>query len=589
VDAADDAADEMNATFADPGADEHRRDHGERSDEAGESDPPSAPSEEPAREARPDPTPAGLSIAADGIDRTAQLSEPAARAGTPIHARIPRIVRTKPIRVAAWFLAIAALPFAHPKLAALRLLALPGGPNDPAAALEGPTGIEPEYGELALAAAHNEAPPIVAEQAEEAQAPLVIAPAASASVAKPSQPVLADVAVAVGATYRPIEDPSGHAMDAFFASLARTEEGAPGAVTRVAHYGDSLIVSDFMSSTLRRRFQARFGDAGHGFVLLAKPWAWYFHQDVHHWSSDGWRVHRVVNPRVADELYGYGGATFVSREGGTKASFGTAKSVAGDPTSEKEAFGRRVSRFDVHYLAQEGGGAFDLLLDGRRVETVDSRLPPGAGKKLSVATVRAPDGEHALEIRTIGSGEARLFGVALERDVPGVVWDALGVNGGRARILDVNDDAHWAEALRARAPSLVILQYGTNESEDTGYPQAQYEASLEAVLSQVRRALPDASCLVVGPMDRAGAGSGGLETRPIILQLDESQRRVAAKVGCAFWDTFLAMGGSGAMGRWVKATPKLGGGDLTHPTAAGAALLGDLLYTALLNGYLERR
>ncbi len=502
-------------------------------------------------------------------------------------SRSPRGVRAmlgaKPIRALGWFLALAAVPYLHPKLAAYRLFSFGADAevsSDPAS-----VGIVPEYGELALHEAKNETPPIVEEHGPELP-PLVAHAAASA---KPAPPVLGDVAQAVGATYRPIEDPSGHAMDGFYASLAKTESGAAGAITRVAHYGDSLLVSDFMSSTLRRRFQSRFGDAGHGFVLLAKPWAWYFHQDVSHWSSDGWKVHRIVNPRIQDELYGYGGATFRTYEGGTKASFGTAKSVPGDPKTEKEAFGRRVSRFDVHYLEQPDGGSFDLLLDGKKVKTVSTRAPAGSGKKLAVATVDAPDGEHTLDVKAQGGAEARFFGVALERDVPGVVWDALGVNGGRARMLDVIDDAHWAESLRSRAPALVVLQYGTNESEDTGYPQEQYEATLEAVLRQVKQALPGSSCLVIGPMDRAGHGAGGMETRPIILKLNESQRKIAFKVGCAFWDTFLSMGGPGAMGRWVRATPKLGGGDLTHPTMAGATLLGDLLYAALMNGYLERR
>lgn len=496
-----------------------------------------------------------------------------------------RALAQKPVRAFVAFALIAAVPYAHPKLAALRLFGF--GKTVEAPIADGPTGITPEYGELTLKEAENEKPPILEDHGE-SEIPKMVVAAPGAAASASAAPVLSDLAKSVGATYRTVEDPSGHAMQAFWASLDKTEKGAPGAITRVAHYGDSLIVSDFMSSTLRRRFQQRFGDAGHGFLLMAKPWAWYFHQDVSYWSSDGWKVHRIVNPRIGDELYGYGGATFRALEGGVKSSFGTAKAVPGEPKNEKEAFGRRVSRFDVHYLEQPDGGSFDLVLDGKKVQTISTRLKAGEAKKLAIAKVTAEDGEHTLDVKAHGGAEARFFGVALERDVPGVVWDALGVNGGRARILDVNDDGHWAESLRARAPALVILQYGTNESEDTGYPTEQYEATLEAVLKQVKVALPESSCLVIGAMDRAGYGAGGMETRPIIPKLVDSQRKVAFKVGCAFWDTYLAMGGPGAMGRWSKANPKLGGGDLTHPTMSGATLLGDLLYAALMNGYADR-
>lgn len=495
---------------------------------------------------------------------------------------LSQVLSRKPARAVGFFLLIAALPYAHPSLKGLRLLSFDRA--ETVLVADGPTGITPEYGELRLNEANNDKPPMLDDQEPQQEPPPTRVAAATSAAA----PQLSELALTVGAQFRPIEDPSGRAMDGFFTSLKKTDAGTPGALTRVAHYGDSLVVSDFMSSTLRRRFQLRFGDAGHGFVLMAKPWAWYFHQDVSHWSSDGWKTHRIVNPRITDELYGYGGATFRTSDGGTKSIFGTAKPIVGDPKSEKEAFGRRVSRFEVHYLEQPDGGSFDLLVDGKKVQTVSTRRPT-QDKKLAIARVSTEDGEHSLEVRAQGGGEARFFGVVLERNTAGVVWDALGVNGGRARILDVNDEGHWAESLRARAPALVILQYGTNESEDTGYPQDQYESTLEAVLRQVKVALPDSSCLVIGAMDRAGHGIGGMETRPIIPRLIDSQRKVAFKVGCAFWDTYLAMGGSGAMGRWSKATPKLGGGDLTHPTMAGATLLGDLLYAALMNGYAGAR
>jgi hypothetical protein len=56
-------------------------------------------------------------------------------------------------------------------------------------------------------------------------------------------------------------DRTGRALDGFFASLERTQRGLPGAITRIAHFGDSVIVSDYVSGTLRRKLQATFGDA----------------------------------------------------------------------------------------------------------------------------------------------------------------------------------------------------------------------------------------------------------------------------------------------------------------------------------------
>jgi lysophospholipase L1-like esterase len=519
------------------------------------------------------PTPEVVSSIAPEARRGEQLARAAAVDETRGLRVLLAPLRSKPVRALAWFALIAAIPYAHPKLSKLRLVKAPWDHAEDIVA-DGPTGIVAQYGDDMSESANDELPPT-----DEQHAPIEVQVQPAASAPDPKIPLI-DVAKDVGAAHRSVEDPSGHALDAFYAALAKTDSGVPGSAVRVAHYGDSLIVSDFMSSTLRRRFQARFGDAGHGFILIAKAWKWYLHYDVSHSSSEGWLTNRIVNPRIADELYGYGGVSFRSAEMGVKATFGTSKPPPGGLPDE--GFGRRVSRFQVHYLEQPKGGKFDLSIDGKKVSTVDTNA---VEKALKTATVNIEDGEHSLEVKVSGGAEARLFGVALEREVPGVVWDALGVLGGRARMLDVNDDAHWASSLRARDPSLVVMQYGTNESTDTGYPMDQYEASLELVLKQVRQALPQASCLVVGPMDRAGKSGG--ETMPIILKLEEAQRKVAFKAGCAYWDTFLAMGGPGAMGRWVKAKPQLGSGDYTHPTYAGASILGDLLYSALMEGYVS--
>src|SRR5262249_9677054 len=70
------------------------------------------------------------------------------------------------------------------------------------------------------------------------------------------------------------------ALTTFFAKLKRTAAREVGVITRVAHYGDSAVAADAITSTARRRLQDRFGDAGHGFVLMAHGDMHYMHKDV---------------------------------------------------------------------------------------------------------------------------------------------------------------------------------------------------------------------------------------------------------------------------------------------------------------------
>src|SRR5262245_23141258 len=146
-----------------------------------------------------------------------------------------------------------AVPYLSPRLRALRLAEVPWDRAPPAATVAAAKEQALSVGEATLSASKNE--PTVTNALPETETPRTLEP-----------------------TYA-IEDESS-AMDAFYTHLAATLRKEE--VTRILHYGDSLLTSDFISGTMRRRMQTKFGDAGHGFILLANPWEWYFHNDVAH-------------------------------------------------------------------------------------------------------------------------------------------------------------------------------------------------------------------------------------------------------------------------------------------------------------------
>jgi lysophospholipase L1-like esterase len=455
-------------------------------------------------------------------------------------------------------LIVLALPYASPRLRMLRVTPAPwdrAAPVSRFTASTEPGKPAPTVGEQTLGPTTNEAtvsnalPDKVEKSAGTGQA-------SAKSEASPG-----------------IEDPTGHALDTFYASLAKTIAKEDGAVTRILHYGDSMITGDLISGTMRREMQAKFGDAGHGFILIANPWEWYFHNDVSHHASDGWTANRITGPLSGDGIYGLGGVSFHT----------AGEASAWFSTKSKGDFGLRVSRFDIYYLEQPWGGDVQILVPGRPPEMLRTRGP----KKVSrVHSVSVPDGPGQMTLHTWGDGDVRMFGVALERDVPGVTYDALGANGARIRLWDAMSTTHWADQFALRKPALVVLQYGTNESEDNDFKAETYEAALDRTLSKVQEATPDTSILIVGPLDRAEKGEGGkLRTKPIIVRLVDMQRNAARAHRIAFWNAFEAMGGEGAMGRWVKASPQLGGWDFTHPTPLGAETIAGLLFAALNSGY----
>jgi lysophospholipase L1-like esterase len=370
---------------------------------------------------------------------------------------------------------------------------------------------------------------------------------------------------------RGIEDGGGTALASFYAALARTASGAPGAVTRILHFGDSPVTGDLISSGARARFQTRYGDAGHGFIFAGRPWEWYNHQGVE-LSSSGWRMLSPLFKAGNDGFYGLGGVCFEAAQG--------ASCMVG---TVSRGLGSQVARFDVHIEVQPGGGTLLASIDGNPPVELATAAPR---REVRVRSLEVADGPHTLTLQPKGDGEVVLFGVALERSGPGVVYDSLGTNGGTVHFLTLIDERCWRDELRLRAPDLVILNYGTNESGYGYFSFDAYAEDIKKVVRRIREAVPEASILLMAPMDRGTFDeSGEIVTLPTIPKIVDTQRAVAIATGCAYFDTYRAMGGEGTMGRWYRGNTHLVTGDLTHPTGVGADLVAGLLVDALEAGF----
>ncbi|WAS95463.1 GDSL-type esterase/lipase family protein [Nannocystis punicea] len=372
----------------------------------------------------------------------------------------------------------------------------------------------------------------------------------------------------------PLERPE--ALDRFYAALTRTQLGLPGAITRAMHYGDSAIGNDGITGAIRSKLQARFGDAGHGFHLLGQPNASYRHQGVRFDERSQWQHCFIIFDCKKDGYYGLGGTTFESA-GGAEIRLSTA---------QKGPMGRKVARYEVWYAGLPKGGKLRLKLDEQEpveLETAADQLED------RWHVIETDDGEHTLSVRAAGGGKVRAYGVAMERSVPGVVYDEMSQIGALTRRLLNFDAEHLQRQLARRDPDLLVLMFGGNDMNTQGTME-KYRAEYSSVIQLFRKGDPQLPCLVMAPLDHGERdGSGKIVTRPIVTKLVQAQREVAQAEGCAFFDTYEAMGGSGSMGRWVRSSPALGAGDLSHLTHHGHKVVGSMLYRSLMQGYADYR
>ena len=112
--------------------------------------------------------------------------------------------------------------------------------------------------------------------------------------------------------------------------------------------------------------------------------------------------------------------------------------------------------------------------------------------------------------------------------------------------------ALWKAELRHVAPSLVVYQFGANDALSYGGDIKAYEVKVARVLRWRAEALPQASCLVVGPLDQLRRVRGRLTPRPSVSKVIAAQRAAARGQGCAFWDARQAMGGPGSLKGWMR-------------------------------------
>jgi lysophospholipase L1-like esterase len=362
-------------------------------------------------------------------------------------------------------------------------------------------------------------------------------------------------------------------LSSFYDALTLSAEGTPGAITRIAHYGDSAVAADEISCTARRKLQLRFGDAGHGFMLTARGNMYYGHRDVVHRESGAWELFSIVPGKLRSGLYGYGGVAAIGSNG-DYTYFGT---VANGP------IGRSVSRFELFYQRYNDGGDLRLSVDGAPEQVLKTHADDAED---AFKLIQVPDGEHSLAIRA--RGDVRLYGVSQERDVPGVVYDALGLVGARAsRLLDA-DPKHMAAQIAHRDPDLLVLGFGGNEAGNDKLDMNRYAATLTKVIHMMRAGKPSMACLLFGPLDQGERNErGDVVTLPALPGIVEVQRRVSAAEGCAFFDTYAAMGGKGSVGRWYRARPRMFSPDFRHATPTGYAAIGEMYYQALLKGFAD--
>jgi hypothetical protein len=358
-------------------------------------------------------------------------------------------------------------------------------------------------------------------------------------------------------------------LDRFFKRLQALETGDNQQTVRMLQFGDSHTAADMFTGRMRSLFQQKFGNGGAGFTYAGHPFPGYRILGTSRAQTVGWIDEGVHFTKIVNTELGLGGVANTSTQLGDTISLDAPCSL-----------------LQVQYLDQPGGGGFSVSEDGRVLSQISTDNPVAPETFESPCTDTSGDGGiHHFEMVADSSRPVRLLGTVTER--PGVTYEALGLNGAEAALILRWDQPIFANYLKQRDPSLIVLAYGTNEASNHNWTYESYSALMARVVDSLHAANPEAAILVIGPPDRSlkvgRHRAARWQTFDGTLHISDAQRDVCRTHGCAFWDWRLRMGGLGSMNRW--ASDGLAQADHTHFTSAGYIHLADLFYSDMIAAY----
>lgn len=357
-----------------------------------------------------------------------------------------------------------------------------------------------------------------------------------------------------------------HDLDPFYARLARLARGKAKDHVRIAVYGDSNMTMDYITGSMRRIFQAKFGDAGHGYVAMARPWAWYHHMDINQTLSESkWRKISTSTDQVGDGHYGMANVANESDKVGAWSAVATA--------DDTQPVGTKVSSIDVFYMKRPAGGSFTVKIDGEKVRDVDA---VSSDATAAFEHFDMPDGPHKLEV-VVDSGNVRLFGAALERKPPSVVIDSLGTGALNYEQMMHVSDASRTPMLKQRKYDLIVFLIGTNL-----FAPGLHERWMTKDIGFIEDAVPHTPIMILSPPD-IELHADDAHSDPRIVALSKQLGDIAKRHEWAFWDFRAAMGGDLSMVRFHKAG--LASQDLVHLTHDGGFLMGNRFSHAIMTGF----
>jgi len=350
----------------------------------------------------------------------------------------------------------------------------------------------------------------------------------------------------------------------FFKAL----KNAKNKKVRIAHYGDSLIMGDLITETLREKFQEKFSGMGVGYLPIVSD-DYRMRRTISQSSSDDWEYASFMTRNAEKLPYGINGTVAIPRNGSW---------VKYEVT---QAF-KSASSFDIFkffYNNADKSSTIQIIFDNGTTKKINLE----SGNDIKELTFNIKDSKK-IELQFLSGKRPYFYGVSLESST-GIYIDNFSMRGNSGVTLLEIDPKIIQDCNRYLDYNLIILNYGANVSSPNKGIFTLYENKMVNVIEQFKKIFPNTSFLLVSVADKTIKHSNQFMTDPDVPLLLECQKRIAERTGIAFWNLWEAMGGNNSMNTWVNAAPPQALKDYAHFTQEGAERVGELFFDSIIDSF----
>ena len=288
--------------------------------------------------------------------------------------------------------------------------------------------------------------------------------------------------------------------------------------------------------------------------------------------------------RTGEWSYCRNAVAFDTRLGLAGASVTTSDTTASFSIVTREKNPRDLTpTFDFNYVKIIGYGDLEPVVH------FNNKIIKGVYSKNEGAyTFRLPDYTDSLYV-DFGqkAGTFTVTGVYLDNGMPGITYHGIGVNG--AKVESYLNCEDLERDLRLVKPDLVIFGIGINDAAADGFTKEKFKRDYDQLIKIIHKVSPGCALLFVTNNDSYKSVKTKKKTQyhvnPNGAIAQQAFMELGKKHNAAVWDFFDIMGGLQSMEQWENQS--MAKKDKVHFTVAGYALIGDLLYNALLDRYIE--